>query len=213
MQNNSATMIATGMCFVTDYETGPFEAYGKIDFKVTLQVTGVVTEFEQPVGSPFNWLGYPLTGVSFASSVATVAGNVMQTVATNPASSIKRMFVESYLSNLGGATTYSVYKSDGTHNMQLVANLAVVAGAANGASTPLLLEPGESLVMQCPGSLLMSIGVMSFDLSCPLKSVSGWGPLPAGVTPIYTVPPNTTAFMMRIGAPAGLSDASPRYIR
>jgi hypothetical protein len=33
-----------GVCFVTDYETGPFEANKKIDFKVMLQVTGTVTE-------------------------------------------------------------------------------------------------------------------------------------------------------------------------
>ena len=44
MQKNSKTLTATGMCFVTDYETGPFEANRKIDFMVTLQVTGTVVE-------------------------------------------------------------------------------------------------------------------------------------------------------------------------
>ena len=33
-----------GTCFVTDYETGPFEANKKIDFKITMQVTGSVVE-------------------------------------------------------------------------------------------------------------------------------------------------------------------------
>ena len=44
MQRNSKMLTATGTCFVTDYETGPFEANRKIDFKVTMQVTGTVVE-------------------------------------------------------------------------------------------------------------------------------------------------------------------------
>ena len=44
MQKNSKTYTATGTCFVTDYETGPFEANKKIDFKVTMQRTGLLSE-------------------------------------------------------------------------------------------------------------------------------------------------------------------------
>jgi hypothetical protein len=44
MQKNTKVYTGTGTCFVTDYETGPFEADKKIDFKVTLQVTGTVVE-------------------------------------------------------------------------------------------------------------------------------------------------------------------------
>ena len=44
MQKNTKVLTSVGVCFVTDYETGPFEANKKIDFKVMLQVTGTVTE-------------------------------------------------------------------------------------------------------------------------------------------------------------------------
>jgi hypothetical protein len=44
MQKNSKLYTGVGTCFVTDYETGPFEANKKIDFKVTMQVTGSVVE-------------------------------------------------------------------------------------------------------------------------------------------------------------------------
>jgi len=44
MQKNTKLYTGLGNCFVTDYETGPFEANKKIDFKVTMQVTGTVTE-------------------------------------------------------------------------------------------------------------------------------------------------------------------------
>jgi len=41
MQKGSKTYTAVGTCFVTESEDGPYEANKKIDFKVTLQVTGV----------------------------------------------------------------------------------------------------------------------------------------------------------------------------
>ncbi len=44
MQKGAKTLTSTGTCFVTDYETGPFEANKKIDFKVILQITGNVVE-------------------------------------------------------------------------------------------------------------------------------------------------------------------------
>ena len=44
MQKNTKTYTAVGTCFVTDFETGPFEANKKIDFKVTLQRTGILVE-------------------------------------------------------------------------------------------------------------------------------------------------------------------------
>lgn len=40
MQKDSKTATATGYCFVTESEDGPYEANKKIDFKVTLQKTG-----------------------------------------------------------------------------------------------------------------------------------------------------------------------------
>jgi hypothetical protein len=44
MQRSAKTLTSTGTCFVTTYETGPFDSTKKIDFKVTLQVTGAVQE-------------------------------------------------------------------------------------------------------------------------------------------------------------------------
>ena len=44
MQKGSKVLTSTGTCFVIDYETGPFEANKKIDFKCTLQITGWVSE-------------------------------------------------------------------------------------------------------------------------------------------------------------------------
>ncbi len=44
MQKGAKTLTSTGLCFVVDYETGPFEANKKIDFKATLQMTGTITE-------------------------------------------------------------------------------------------------------------------------------------------------------------------------
>ena len=44
VSNNAKVLTAVGTCFVTDYESGPFEANKKIDFKVTFQVTGSVSE-------------------------------------------------------------------------------------------------------------------------------------------------------------------------
>ena len=40
MQRDTKTATATGYCFVTESEDGPYEANKKIDFKVTLQKTG-----------------------------------------------------------------------------------------------------------------------------------------------------------------------------
>ena len=40
MQKDTKTLTVIGTCFVTEYEDGPYEANKKIDFKVTLQVTG-----------------------------------------------------------------------------------------------------------------------------------------------------------------------------
>ena len=153
--------------------------------------------YERPNSPNFIWFGYPLTGVSFSTVLATVTGNVMQTLITNPVGSGKRMLIEGSWTNSGLATTYGEYRSDGTHNMVLNTSVAAAANGFSTVSYPAWLEPGESLVMQCPGSILVSLGVMSFDLSCPLKTISGWTALPAGVTRLYTVPPNTTAFMMR----------------
>ena len=44
MQKGTKTLTANGLCFVTDFETGPFEADKKIDFKCTCQMTGTITE-------------------------------------------------------------------------------------------------------------------------------------------------------------------------
>ena len=41
MQKGTKLYTAIGTCFVTDSEDGPYESNKKIDFKVTLQVTGV----------------------------------------------------------------------------------------------------------------------------------------------------------------------------
>lgn len=40
MQSNTKTATTTGYCFVTESEEGPYEADKKIDFKITIQVTG-----------------------------------------------------------------------------------------------------------------------------------------------------------------------------
>jgi hypothetical protein len=44
VQKGSKVYTASGLCFVTSEETGPFEANKKIDIKVTMQMTGTVTE-------------------------------------------------------------------------------------------------------------------------------------------------------------------------
>ena len=44
MRKNTKTYTAVGTRFATDLETGPFEANKKIDFKVTLQRTGILVE-------------------------------------------------------------------------------------------------------------------------------------------------------------------------
>lgn len=44
MQKGAKTLTSTGLAFVTDYETGPFEPNARIAFKVTLQMTGTITE-------------------------------------------------------------------------------------------------------------------------------------------------------------------------
>jgi hypothetical protein len=44
MQKGTKTLTSTGTAFVTDYENGPFESNKKIDFKVTMQVTGTITD-------------------------------------------------------------------------------------------------------------------------------------------------------------------------
>ena len=165
--------------------------------------------FVPPVlpGSPFNWLGYPLTGVSFSTVLLTASTSPpgLQTLVTNPVGSGKRMFLEPFIYNPGAASApYSIYKSDGTHNL-LLNTASVNAGTFGALNYALVLEPGEScaLLVASPASLLMSIGVMSFDLSCPYKSITRYVALPAGVTPIYTVPPNTTAFPIKHGTATG----------
>lgn len=44
MQKGAKTLTSTGLAFVVDLETGPFESNKKIDFKVTLQMTGTISE-------------------------------------------------------------------------------------------------------------------------------------------------------------------------
>lgn len=149
-------------------------------------------------GSNFVWNGYPLTGVSFASSFVTVAGGGNQTVYTNPSNSGKRVLIEAWFTNVSGAaTTYTEWKSNGTLLIGLNNNLAVAIGANGSASYPAFLEPGESFVLSCPGSLLFTIGAMSFDVTNPLKTVTVYGGQPAGTTVLYTCPANTTAFPVR----------------
>ncbi len=150
-------------------------------------------------GSNFLWMGsYPLTGVSFSVVPPTLTTGAAQTLVTNPVGSTKRMFVEGYWTNSGGAGNYTEYKSDGTHNLPIIVLANAGAGTFNTMQYPAMLEPGESFVLLGPASpaLLISISVMSFDLSSPVKSINGWGPLPAGATTIYTVPPLTTAFVL-----------------
>jgi hypothetical protein len=148
-------------------------------------------------GSNMLWSGYPLTGVSFSTSFVTVANAVVQTVAANPIGSGVRMLVEVYYNNLGVATSYSEYKSNGTLTFPLNAGIGVAVNAFGSGSYPAWLEPGESFVLTCPNSLLFAVNVMSFNLSCSLKTIFMWGGVAAGANIIYTCPPNTSAFLIR----------------
>jgi len=44
MQKGAKTLTSSGLAFVVDYETGPFEPNKAIDVKVSMQMTGTITE-------------------------------------------------------------------------------------------------------------------------------------------------------------------------
>ncbi len=44
MQKGAKTLTSSGLCFVVDFETGPFEPNKAIDIKVNMQMTGTITE-------------------------------------------------------------------------------------------------------------------------------------------------------------------------
>ena len=127
-------------------------------------------------GSTMVWYGYPLTGVSLQlvcdGDRQCESDRFYQPGRVGKADDSHALLQQYNRDDCG----LHGYKSNGSLLILMNNLLSVAANGFGAASYFYFLEPGESVVLVATsGSLLFQVSVMSFDVSCPLKTFTMWG--------------------------------------